>query len=332
MKKVKCLGLLVVLSLLLFGCSPAAQTSEKTLFAMDTVFSFRLYDGGDGEGLDACTDIILELEKMLSVTDPDSALSVLNATGEGTLPEDAATLLSQTLALSERTGGALDPTIYPLVKLWGFTTDTYQVPDETAISETLEKVGIDHVQQQGQLLTLLDGAQLDFGAVAKGYAAKCCAELLSAQGTAALLDLGGNIQTVGEKPDGSAWQIGITNPDDPSQSLAQLSLTGSNAVVTSGSYQRYFEQDGVRYHHILDPKTGYPAQSGLKSVTIVAQDGFLADGLSTALFVMGLADGSNFWRQSDDFEAVWIDLDNQVFVTEGLAEQISGCEYTVISR
>lgn len=174
---------------------------------------------------------------------------------------------------------------------------------------------------------------LDFGGIAKGYAAEKCAKLLEAAGIeAALLSLGGNLQTVGTKPDGSAWAVGIADPENPTQAIATLTFTGSLALVTSGGYQRYFEEDGVRYHHILDPKTGYPARSGLASVTILAESGTLADALSTALFVMGLDAAAEFWRGSDDFEAVFVTDGGKIYATQDAASLLGGCEFEVISR
>ena len=236
------------------------------------------------------------------------------------------------MALSHRTGGALDPTVYPLVCLWGFPAQAYRVPTDEEIAATLALVGPQHVRQSGTQVQLDDGTQLDLGAVAKGYAGQRCADALEDQGVAAILTLGGNVQTVGRKPDGTDWQVGIADPDAPETSLAVLQLRGTNSIVTSGGYQRYFTENGQRYHHILDPATGRPADSGLASVTIVAKDGLLADALSTALFVMGLDEAAAFWQESDDFEAVLIDAQGQGYVTSGLEDAITGCDFTVIDR
>ena len=315
---------------LLSGC--AERTADATFFAMDTVMSVRVWGADASDACAAAQQTVQALERELSVTEEDSALARLNASGSGTLPDDALTLLRSALDLSARTGGALDPTLYPVVRLWGFTTGDYRVPVDDEIARARSRVGAEHVLIDGDTVTLTGGAMLDFGAVAKGFAAQECADALSAAGvTAALLSFGGNVQTVGSKPDGTAWHIGIADPAG-SGTAATLSLTGSCAVVTSGGYQRYFEENGVRYCHIFDPASGAPAQSGLASVTIVARDGLLADGLSTALYVMGLDAAAEFWRDSDDFEAVFITDDGGIFCTAGLSGCIEADGAEVIER
>lgn len=298
---------------------------------MDTLMHVKIW--GSDAAADAVRQELFRLEKLLSVTENSSDVALLNCGGYKRISDETNELLHSALAISERTGGAFDPTVYPLVRLWGFTEATQRVPSQDELQAALSHIGIENVDAQDGFAELKNGAQLDFGGIAKGYAAERCSSILQASGVeAALLTLGGNVQAVGTKPDGTPWAIGIADPAQPEQSLATLRFTGSLALVTSGGYQRYFEKDGVRYHHILDPKTGMPAQSGLASVTVLAQSGTLADALSTALFVMGLDEATEFWRASDDFEAVFITDDGEIYATAGAAELLDDCEFQVLTR
>ena len=308
---------------LLSGCTaPPAQAVERTFFAMDTVMSVRIY--GDGALLDAAEDRVRELEALWSVTDEHSEIYALNRDGSAALSGDAAGLLANALDLCERTGGALDVTIYPVVRLWGFTTGEYTVPDADAIADLLPRVDYTQVtlDETAWTASLPDGVKIDLGSVAKGYTGDALSALLKSRGVeSAMLDLGGNIQAVGTKPDGSPWRIGVRDPkgDDI---LGVVEVAGM-AVVTSGGYERYFEQDGVRYWHIIDPATGAPARSGLQSVTVIGESGLVCDALSTALFVMGLDRALEHWREYRDFEAVFVCEDGSVTVTAGLEDSFA---------
>ena len=184
----------------------------------------------------------------------------------------------------------------------------------------MQSSGAGLVQLDGISVTLTNGAQLDLGGIAKGYAAGRVRTILREAGvTSAIISLGGNVAAVGKKPDGSAWTVGLQDPDRPEAYFGTVSIEDA-CVVTSGAYQRYFEENGVCYHHILDPHTGCPAESGVKSVSVVVQDDTLADALSTALFVMGLDAGAELWNSSGlSFEAVFVTDDNTVWITPGLA-------------
>ena len=312
--------------LMLTGCAPApAQalpTAERTFFAMDTVMTLRLYEGGDETLLEQAEARVKELEGQLSVTNPGSEIYALNHTGAAELSLEQGALLEAALDLCGRTDGALDISIYPVLRAWGFTTGEYAVPGGEAIAALLPlvdytKIRVDLDLPERARVTLPDGMEIDLGSVAKGYTGDVLAALLMENGAvSAMLDLGGNIQAVGAKPDGSPWRVGIRDPEgDGNVGIVEII---DRAVVTSGGYERYFEEDGVRYWHILDPKTGAPARSGLASVTVVDDSGVLCDALSTALFVMGLDGAIGLWREYQDFEAVFVSEDGSVTITAGL--------------
>ncbi len=308
--------LLAPLLLLPYGCAPA-QPLERTFFAMDTVMTLRLYEGGDENTLDQAEARVRELEGLWSVTDGTSEISTLNHDGSAELSPETAELLGAALDMCRRTDGALDISTYPVLRAWGFTTGEYSVPGGEAIAALLPLVDYGRVALEAGAAALPPGMEIDLGSVAKGYTGDALAALLKQGGAAsALLDLGGNIQAVGSKPDGSPWRVAVRDPaGDGSVGVVEVV---DQAVVTSGGYERYFEEDGVRYWHIIDPATGWPARSGLASVTVVGESGLLCDGLSTALFVMGREGALEHWRQHRDFEAVLVSEDGSVTITAGL--------------
>ena len=308
MKRILCLT--VILALLLSGCG---KPLEQSVFVMDTVMNFQIWGKDSENALGRIITKLYELESSWSATSEDSILWQLNNGNPlFQLEPGQAALLDKAQQLSERTGGAFNPKMRCLSEAWGFYNEQHRVPSREEIEAAMAD------------------PQWDLGGAMKGHAGKKCAEILSGLNIdRAVLNLGGNVQTFGEKPDGTPWNVGIQNPDGGNY-LGILAVKGTKAVVTSGDYQRYFEEDGVRYHHILDPETGCPADSGLRSVTVVCEDGMTADCLSTALFVMGLEKGSDFWRSSTDFEAVFITEDGKIHATEGA--ELSGCAFEVITK
>lgn len=314
------------------------QTS--TLFAMDTVMELQIQ--GDEELLREGEALIRSLEKELSVTDENSEIARLNKDGKAALTEDVAELMGKALDICDSTDGALDITIYPVLKAWGFTTSEYRVPADEEIQELLENVdyhGVDITSfdatidsdelsdAAGIICEIPEGTQVDLGSVAKGYTSMSLYNLFTDKGvTSGLINLGGNVQCIGSKINGDDWKVAVKSPfiDSSSGILGVLSVSDL-AVVTSGGYERYFEENGKTYWHILDPKTGEPAENGLVSVTIIGRDGLLCDGLSTALFVKGLDEAIRYYQENRDkeFDMVLVTDDREVYLTEGVADKFS---------
>lgn len=314
--------------LILAGCaaSPAdTEADQVQFFSMDTVMSIRVYDGNQQAALSSARQEIERLDQLLSRTNSDSQISLLNNhAGDGTpisLEPEVRDLLSFAKTIPQLLPGCFDITIAPVMDAWGFTTEERHVPSAQTLSSAMALVDsgallIDTASSTAQLEH--PGMEVDLGAVAKGFAAGRADAVLREQGvTSALLDLGGNITAMGSKLDGSPWQVAVKDPQDTAEALCVLSLSDQTAS-TSGGYERFFEEDGHTYHHIIDPRTGYPADSGLLSVTVVSSDHMLADALSTALFVAGPEQALDFWRSRDDFELVLCTQDNKVIITEGL--------------
>ena len=318
-------ALALALVALLSACGPGAVKEEpfiEEFLAMDTAMRLTVYGQGAGEAAGLARERVLELEALLSVTDENSDICAANRNGGGVLHADTAALLERALALCGETGGALDVSIYPVVRAWGFTTGAYRVPEEAELAALLERGDYTRISLEGTVLTLPEGMELDLGAVAKGWTGDRLMELLRREGiTSAIVELGGNVQALGSKPDGSPWRVAVQAPDGSGYAGA-LEITDC-AAVTSGGYQRYFEQDGETYCHIIDPAGGRPARSGLASVTVVAEEGAAADALSTALFVLGRERGEALWRERGGFECVFIGEDGSVAVTQGLEGRFS---------
>lgn len=331
---------LLLAALLLAGCGAAKEQSSaelhsSDLFAMDTYMTLQVY--GKEELLRQGEELILDLERRLSVTSADSEIAAINRDEQGPVSEDTEVLLERALELCERTGGALDLSVYPVVRAWGFTTGDYKVPEQAELDALLERVDYTKIQLEDGFVTLADGMEIDLGSVTKGYASSQVISLWREKGvTSALLNLGGNVHALGAKPDGSPWRVAIQDPFGDSY-LGVLEIE-DKAVITSGGYERFFEQDGETYWHIIDPATGRPARSGLTSVTVIGEDGLVCDALSTALFVMGLGKAAQLWVQSGDFEAVFVTSDGAIYITQGLEDSFSpvenyaNMEVMVISR
>lgn len=324
------ISFVLCLSMLLPLCACSKdEPVQKQVFAMDTIMTLTAYGKAADAGLDAAVGVIQAMDTML---DPNSESSytglINNAQGNNVIvPPQVAEMLSVASDIYNKTNGALDLSVYPIYEAWGeFKEDTGRIPSSDEITELLTKLKFDQLRitkfpgESNSSISLPAGTEISFGAIAKGCASNYAIDAMKKAGIeSGLVSLGGNVQTLGVKPDGSNWVIAVDDPDNTGSYIGTLSV-GETAVVTSGNYQRYFTIDGKNYHHLIDPHTGRPANNGLKSVTIICPDGTTADALSTAMFVLGEKRALDYWRDNGGFEMIMINEDNNVICTSGLIE------------
>ncbi len=323
--------LTVLLSALLPGCSSAPKISTSTIFAMDTVMQLEIQ--GDDALLLEAESKIRNIENSLSVTKKDSQIWKLNKDKEAEFSEENTHILEEALKVCDMTDGCLDVSVYPVLKEWGFTTGEYKVPSDDRIKELSKNVDHNQISIEakaggGSVVKLKEGMEIDLGSVVKGYTGSSLAKYFKDKGvTSGLINLGGNVECIGSKTDGKPWKVAVKSPfpDSKSGVLGVLEAVDTS-IITSGGYERFFEENGEIYWHILDPKTGYPAKNGLVSVTIVGNNGLVGDGLSTALFVKGKEGAIEFISQHGDdltkefgFGAVLVTEDGKVYITENIA-------------
>ncbi len=309
---------------------------------MDTYMELTVYGDDSDTALDAAVLEIQRIDKLLSTGNAESEVSRLNTEKEGVLSEDVKYLLERSMEINKLSEGAFDITVYPVMEAWGFADSEFRVPDENELAVLLPYVDMSKLRyfRESGRLEMPQKVKLDFGGIGKGYTAQRITEIFAEYDIkGAMLNLGGNVQIYGSKPDRSMWKIAVKSPDNSLPYLGILSFDGfpceagsSKAIVTSGGYERYFEKDGITYHHIIDPRTGKPSDSGLVSVTVVCSDGTLADGLSTALFVLGHDKAVELWRgHKSDFDIILFDERGKLYVTAGIADSFtSELEYEII--
>ena len=346
---------LVCPMLLFTGCQNTTGTSTATekepisisSIKLNTAIQITIYDSQDKALLDDCLALCDKYELVFSRTNEKSELYKLNhrkdtsdkdpnADGQTTpypvsgtadtwhISEDLASLLSQGLSITRESDGAFDIAIAPLTSLWDFTAEDPKVPDDAAIQKALPLCSSDGVTIDGQDITLpSDDIQFDVGAIAKGYIADRMKDLLVKKGVkSAIINLGGNVLCIGSKPDGTPFKVGIQKPfADRNETEAVMDITGKS-VVSSGIYERCFKQNGKLYHHILNPKTGYPYDNSLISVTIISDQSVDGDALSTTCFALGLEDGLKF-AEKKGVQAVLITEDYELHYTDGFQDEIN---------
>lgn len=313
------------------------KSASRDIFAMDTYMTLTAYGENTEKALNEAVDEINRIEQLVSTGIDSSEISQINKNGKGSVSETTGYLIKQSKKIYDSTNGVFDITIYPIMQAWGFPTEKYRIPGKAELKKLRDQMGADHVlyDEKKQEVTLdKKGMQIDLGGIAKGYTSSKVMDIFKKNGvSSAVISLGGNVQVLNAKPDGSDWRVAVENPADTGSYLGVLSIK-DKAVITSGGYERYFEQDGKTYHHIIDPSTGYPANNGLTSVTIVSDDGTLADGLSTSLFIMGPEKAQEYWKKhSDEFDTILVKEDGSILVSEGIADNFaSESAVTIIKK
>ena len=310
-----------------------SEASESEIFALDTAITLKVYGSKRVVVLKKLEDKINELDDMLSTGKETSEVSRLNRSGEAVLSPTVANLVKRSLDIYKKTDGLFDITIYPLMELWGFPTKNYKVPSEKEIEEKLKLVGSDKIdfnEETRKISFKNKGMEIDFGGIGKGYITDELVKILTDEKVeSAIINLGGNVFGFRKKPDGSLWNIAIRDPNEPDKYMAAIRLEDS-AVITSGGYERYFEENGVIYHHILDPRTGKPSESGLKSVSIISKEGTLADALSTSLFIMGEEKAIGYWKENgSNFDILLMTNDNRLLVSAGIKDKVISDNYKI---
>lgn len=327
-----------VFPFLLILCLLSACGKEKKaqvqFYTMDTVMTVTVYGEEAEEAARAVQQELVRLDKLWSRTDSQSEVSRINdRAGDGTevtISPDTAGLLRRALRIMEDSAGTFNPMMAPVMDAWGFSKEEYRVPDGDELAELLPLtmqapvVVWDDELEQGYARLPTEGQRLDLGGIAKGEAA-AAAELTAWKYDieGGVLDLGGNISVFGSKPDNTAWKVAVKDPQNTQEYLCVLTMK-ERTCSTSGGYERYFEQDGQTYHHIIDPATGYPADSGLRCVTVVSKNAAWADGYSTAFFVMGAERALEFWKTEEEIcgemDLILVTEEDHVYVTEGLKD------------
>lgn len=325
----------------LSGCSSKnLQPISDTQFALDTYCTITIYDKVPKKVLDDGFKAIKDIEEKMSVTIENSEVSEINKNA-GVKPvkvsPDTFYVIKKAVHFSEVEKGYFDITVGPIVNLWNIGTDKARIPSPEEIKAKLPLVNYKNIvlDEKNMSVMLKDkGMSIDLGGIAKGYAADKVAEVLKKEGVKhAIINLGGDVLTIGTKPDGTNWRVGIQTPFKPRGEYFGIVEVAEKAVVTSGVYERYFEKDGKLYHHILNPFTGYPADNHLYSVTIITDTSIDGDALAK-VFVMGLDEGLKVAENLPGVEAIFVTDDKKVYITSGLKGnfRITDPEYTLMTK
>lgn len=315
------------ISLILCGCFLLTLCScdfnkEVTteLTAMNTLISIRVFSSSKGNSQDVSelfVEKINELDALFDANSSDSDVSRLNSSVNGCeVSENTAEIIKKSIYANKITDGAFDITVMPILKLWGFDNGNYGVPTQSDIEAALQYVDGENISVNGNTVRKEENTEISLGGIAKGYLGDEILKIAKENGVSAVVSLGGNIVLCGENAEKGTWTVGVKNPLDTNDLACTFTHKGNVSVVTSGGYERSFEKDGKTYHHIIDTKTGKPAETDLLSVTVIGEDGAMCDALSTALFVMGKEKAVTFAKEHNDFLFIFITQDNEIIATD----------------
>lgn len=327
---------------LLSGCSKSKVPTEptsKTSLVLGTVCTVTLYDSDDTTIIDKALNRLSELEDILSINKTGTELDLVNSMS-GIEPvkvsNDTLNVVKKGLEYSVLSKGSLDITVGPLVKLWGIGTEWAAVPSQEDIETAKSLINYEDVvidEANSTIYLENPGMIIDLGAIAKGYAADEVVKILKNNGVkSAIVNLGGNIFVLGEKVDGSNWNVGIQNPEQNGESIIGSVSVANKSIVTSGVYERYFEENGKNYHHILSPETGFPYENDILGVTILSDLSIDGDSLSTTLFSLGVEEGLKFIESIDGVEALFVTKDHKLHMTRGFEDvfTLTNTNYSIV--
>jgi len=325
----------VMFSILFSGCQAQAPDTStkplsKTSFLLGTVIEISIYDKRDEKILDKALSRISEIENKMTINNAETSeiIALNNASGnnEVKLSPDTFFVIEKGRQYSQQSGGKFDITIGPVVKLWNIGTDYAAVPEKSKLMEAVKLVDYSKLALNKENYTArleAPGMKVDLGAIAKGYSADEAARILRENGVKhAIINLGGNVMTIGGNPNGNPWKIGVQDPFNSRGSFLGIVPVQDQTVVTSGTYERVFEENGKKYHHILDSATGYPVENNLYGVSIIAEKSIDGDGLSTTTLLIGLEEGIKLIESLENVEAIFVTADKQVYVTSGIKKDL----------
>ncbi|NFL75990.1 FAD:protein FMN transferase [Clostridium sporogenes] len=327
-KYVTILLLCICLPLVFVGCdSKSEEPVSRETYLMGTIINIKAYGKNADKAVQASVDKISDIENKMSLNISTSEINKINKNA-GIAPvkvsKNTFDVVKASLIYSEKTKGSFDITVEPLVSLWGIGTDKARIPSKDEINNALKLINYKDVvinEKESTIMLKRKDQAIDLGAIAKGYTADELKKvLLNYNVSSAFLNLGGNVYVLGNKSDKTPWKIGVQNPLEPRGDYLGIVSVSDKSVVTSGNYERFFERNGKRYHHIFDTKTGYPAEKGLISVSIISDKSIDGDALSTSVYTLGLDEGKKLIESLKDVEAVFVTNDKKVYTTSGLKD------------